>query len=101
MQLSILSERRVFQPYGLDGGQPGALGINTLIRHNNGNARLVNFGGKNSTVVTKGDRLKVETPGGGGWGKPGSKRKIEEPALLPPKKAGGSLQNFLNAQNSV
>ena len=36
------------------------------------------MGGKNSTMVKKGDRFRIETPGGGGWGSPESvKRKNE------------------------
>ena len=65
MNISMLSERRVFSPYGIDGGGPGKPGKNTLIRKG-GSER--NFGGKNETVVEKGDRLVIETPGGGGYG---------------------------------
>ena len=69
LQVSILSERRVFQPYGCNGGSPGDKGQNLLIRkRENQKGRIVNFGGKNSTVVYKGDRLRISTPGGGGWG---------------------------------
>ncbi|KAJ3153725.1 hypothetical protein HDU86_005057 [Geranomyces michiganensis] len=68
LEISMLSERRVFAPYGADGGGDGARGQNTLIRAKDG--RRVNFGGKNATTVHSGDRLRIETPGGGGWGTP-------------------------------
>ncbi|KAJ3296893.1 hypothetical protein HK104_001044 [Borealophlyctis nickersoniae] len=70
MHISMLSERRVFRPYGLEGGNDGQSGRNLLIRvDGNGGERVLNFGGKNATVVHPGDRFRIETPGGGGWGK--------------------------------
>nr|WP_320049738.1 hydantoinase B/oxoprolinase family protein [uncultured Desulfuromonas sp.] len=63
---SILSERRVFAPYGLDGGESGRCGRNRLWRCGRG---WVNLGGKNTLPVFAGDRLRIETPGGGGYGK--------------------------------
>ncbi|KAF8823396.1 hypothetical protein HHX47_DHR10000241 [Lentinula edodes] len=89
MQVSILSERRTRQPYGMDGGGPGALGRNTWIKQpraedgdlptkpeylNNSEsiasegARKINIGGKATVWMGKGDRLLIETPGGGAWG---------------------------------
>ncbi|CAG8552365.1 8281_t:CDS:2 [Ambispora gerdemannii] len=71
LQVSILSERRVFHPYGLNGGKDGACGLNLLIRKNeNGDERVLNLGGKNSVEVKSGDRVIICTPGGGGWGPP-------------------------------
>jgi 5-oxoprolinase (ATP-hydrolysing) len=62
-RVSILSERRVCSPFGLAGGSPGAPGRNLL----NG----VEVGGRASFSVVAGDRLRIETPGGGGYGAPG------------------------------
>jgi N-methylhydantoinase B/oxoprolinase/acetone carboxylase alpha subunit len=62
MRVSILSERRTRQPFGLAGGQPGAAGRNLL------NGRDV--GGKASFDAAAGDVLRIETPGGGGHGPP-------------------------------
>ena len=67
-RVNILSERRKFAPYGLDGGRPGKMGENTLIQ---GKIRR-RLGSKASFQVQKGDRVRIETPGGGGYGKPGS-----------------------------
>jgi 5-oxoprolinase (ATP-hydrolysing) len=61
LRVSILSERRVRQPFGLFGGKPGAIG------HNLHNGR--NLEGKASFNAEEGDRIRVETPGGGGFGK--------------------------------
>jgi N-methylhydantoinase B len=65
-QVTILSERRKFQPYGLAGGQPGQAGRNLLIR--GGDVR--DLPGKVSLEVEAGDVISVQTPGGGGYGPP-------------------------------
>ena len=64
--LTIMSERRRFAPYGLQGGRPGAKGKNTLITA--GRARAL--GSKVNIKLRPGDVLKIETPGGGGYGRP-------------------------------
>lgn len=66
LQVSILSERRVFQPYGLMGGAPGRKGSNSYYRASS--SSWLNLTGKNSLNISPGDILKIETPGGGGWG---------------------------------
>jgi N-methylhydantoinase B len=62
--VTILSERRVFAPYGLAGGQPGQPGRNVLIR--DGQER--ELPGKTTLLAQTGDVISVQTPGGGGWG---------------------------------
>jgi len=64
-QVGLLSDRRKFGPYGLAGGQPGAKGRNELVV--NGRARPVPS--KCSFYAPSGSVLRVETPGGGGWGR--------------------------------
>jgi N-methylhydantoinase B/oxoprolinase/acetone carboxylase alpha subunit len=64
--VTLNSERRVFRPYGLYGGEPGQPGVNKLVR----NGVETVLGGKASFAAQVGDRLVVETPGGGGWGHP-------------------------------
>ncbi|MCW5205000.1 hydantoinase B/oxoprolinase family protein, partial [Desulfobulbus sp. N2] len=66
LQVSILSERRVFAPYGLEGSGDGKRGENIFIRNN---GRRLNLGGKNTIQAEVGDRLRICTPGGGGWGR--------------------------------
>jgi N-methylhydantoinase B len=63
--ISLLTERRTTQPYGLHGGAPGAAGRNTLIRADGSEHPLP---GKVSLQVAAGDCLRIETPGGGGYG---------------------------------
>jgi len=63
-EASLLSDRRRIGPYGLAGGSAGAPGNNTLIR---GRQRR-KVPSKISLRVERGDVLRIETPGGGGWG---------------------------------
>ena len=62
LEVSILSERRQKQPFGLDGGGPGAVGVNL----HNGSA----VASKTHFRAEAGDRIRLETPGGGGYGRP-------------------------------
>lgn len=62
--VTITSERRIRQPYGLQGAAPGKSGTNIL--EHEGQSRDV--GGKASIPVSGGDVVTIETPGGGGWG---------------------------------
>ena len=64
-QVTILSDRRKTRPYGLNGGEPGAAGRTVLITDNG--ARVL--ASKDSTRANAGDRVRIESPGGGGWGK--------------------------------
>lgn len=66
MSVSILSERRSFSPYGMEGGEDGQRGRNTWIKKS---GLRVSIGGKNTVRVTPGDRVVIETPGGGGYGR--------------------------------
>ena len=63
-QVTILSERRKFPPYGLAGGEPGQTGRNLLIRGD----EIQELPGKISLEVEAGDVISVQTPGGGGYG---------------------------------
>jgi N-methylhydantoinase B len=64
--VSLMGERRRVRPWGLAGGGPGAVGEDWLIREGTTPERLP---GKVTIEVEAGDRLRVLTPGGGGWGK--------------------------------
>jgi 5-oxoprolinase (ATP-hydrolysing) len=68
LELSILSQRRTRQPYGLAGGRPGAAGRNRLFRATSDAPE--ELPPVACARVRTGDRLVVETPGGGGWGDP-------------------------------
>ncbi len=63
-QVTLLTDRRVLAPYGLSGGGPGALG-RSVLKHGEQERELP---GKCSLHVAFGDVLRIETPGGGGWG---------------------------------
>ncbi len=65
MQVSILSERRSIAPPGLEGGGEGERGENTLI---SASGKVRSLGGKNSIRVEPGDRIRIKTPGAGGYG---------------------------------
>jgi 5-oxoprolinase (ATP-hydrolysing) len=68
VRVSLLTERRGrYAPYGLHGGESGALGRNTLQKTS---GEMVDLGGKASLEVAAGEMLTIETPGGGGYGKP-------------------------------
>ncbi len=64
MTVTVLSDRRVRPPYGAQGGAPGACGRNVLVR---GGAET-ELPGKIELRLQPGDRLRIETPGGGGYG---------------------------------
>lgn len=64
-EITLLSDRRVTQPYGLEGGDPGHPGRNRL--RQNGVEKILP--GKCSLSVSAGDSLVIETPGGGGYGR--------------------------------
>jgi N-methylhydantoinase B len=63
-EVTILSERRRFAPYGLFGGNPGKKGKNLLVRDN----KVTTLPGKGSFEIQAGDVLSLRTPGGGGYG---------------------------------
>jgi len=72
MQVGMLSDRRKFGPYGLAGGKAGATGKNEVV-----------IAGQRKTVPAKGSFyapagavVRIESPGGGGWGKPPKRRNV-------------------------
>jgi N-methylhydantoinase B/oxoprolinase/acetone carboxylase alpha subunit len=63
--VTILSDRRAKGPYGARGGGPGGVGRNTLVRA----GKASPLAGKVQIQLHPGDRLRIETPGGGGYGR--------------------------------
>ena len=59
-RMSLLADRRKRGPYGLQGGDEGARGVNRI------NEQTIPA--KGSHELKAGDRIHIETPGGGGWG---------------------------------
>ncbi len=116
VQVSILSERRVYHPYGMDGGGDAACGLNIWVRKvdkkavdENSDAnkkpaeseqdtaqttpavqeiqekdksdedeyRYINLGAKNTASMRPGERIIIQTPGGGGWGREGEESRVK------------------------
>ncbi|MEU8925351.1 hydantoinase B/oxoprolinase family protein [Kitasatospora sp. NPDC048545] len=67
MTVSVLSGHRRVAPYGLDGGSPGALGANRILR---ADGTVEDLPGCGSADVAAGDALEIRTPGGGGYRSP-------------------------------
>ena len=63
--VSLLTGSREVEPFGLAGGEPGACGANALLR---ADGELVRLPGRAAVELAVGDRVIVETPGGGGYG---------------------------------
>ncbi|KAK4056324.1 hypothetical protein OIO90_002768 [Microbotryomycetes sp. JL221] len=118
IQCSILSERRVYQPYGLKGGQPGQCGRNLWVKlprdadgdvidrsksnsDENAQPRIINLGGKATVKMGKGDRIIVETPGGGAWGQVGQDRNVQQEPSHGRGDARGSVRERGLAQEGA
>ncbi|XP_058790910.1 5-oxoprolinase [Phymastichus coffea] len=97
MTLSVLTERRVHCPPGLDGGDPGARGRNTLKRVD---GRMINLGPKTAVAVNAGDSFLLETPGGGGYGEP-RERPVMAKKTMNTFVERGSVFEYRKAQESV
>ena len=65
-EVTVLSDRRKFPPYGLQGGSPGKAGANIVISH----GKMKSMGSKFTISAKAGDVVSIRTPGGGGFGKP-------------------------------
>ncbi|MAX24740.1 MAG: hydantoinase, partial [Phycisphaeraceae bacterium] len=67
LEVSMLTQRRVRPPFGLDGGEPGSVGKNQLKRAVDDN--VIDLGSLVQVSVKARDVLTIQTPGGGGFGK--------------------------------
>jgi N-methylhydantoinase B/oxoprolinase/acetone carboxylase alpha subunit len=63
--VTVLSDRRTSRPYGAQGGEPGESGRNTVVRSDGDQG----IPGKATLTLAAGDRLRIESPGGGGFGR--------------------------------
>jgi N-methylhydantoinase B len=73
-QVGILSDRRERGPYGLNGGLEGKRGKNELVRK----GKATPLPGKCAFNAEAGDTLRIQTPGGGGWGKINGRRRTKK-----------------------
>lgn len=111
VQVSILSERRVYHPYGLEGGEDASCGQNIWVRKvpkakggdedeieqpkgtevnkeaEEWEERRINMGAKNTASMKPGERIIINTPGGGGWGPVGEKSRANKHLWKEPKHA--------------
>ncbi|KAL1998433.1 hypothetical protein VTN02DRAFT_6188 [Thermoascus thermophilus] len=108
VHVSILSEHRVYQPYGLDGGKDTrcrqSIWVRKILKKNDRGEsweeRHINLGDKSTTKMQPGKHIIVITPGGGGWGKIGDEsiaHKEQDPRHAWP---GGSLANRMATQET-
>ena len=125
VQVSILSERRVYHPYGLEGGGDGGVGVNYWVRKvrsggkvrppaasgddmkevqqdedEDEDMRWISLGGKNTALMQSGERIVICTPGGGGWGEIGGERKVVKGRDEKEAWRMGSLAQRLEAQET-
>ena len=101
--VSLLTERRVLEPRGLKGGRNGKSGENILIRSDGSKLYL---GPKTSIQVKPGERMVLKTPGGGGYGSPGTLTDNEmaqgrSKELKSIKPSFGSLEQYKVMQESA
>jgi 5-oxoprolinase (ATP-hydrolysing) len=75
MEVMMLSNHRIVAPYGLAGGDPGALGRNWIERAGGGRHEMT---GTDKADIGAGDIFVIETPGGGGYGSVSSVKKAAE-----------------------
>jgi len=108
--VSILSERRVYHPYGLHGGEDAQCGLNIWVRkvqkggqgndNHEAEYREINMGAKNTAAMQAGERIIVKTPGGGGWGKVGEKSKVRKEKDVQHAWTKGSLASRVETQET-
>lgn len=99
IQVSLLTERRSRAPYGLAGGQPGSMGKNVWVKRTDDgqSTRNINLGGKAAVHFKAGDRLIINTPGGGGWGQMEHRKEVQR-AYKKEWAARGSLAEKASAE---
>jgi 5-oxoprolinase (ATP-hydrolysing) len=66
LEVNILSQHRVSSPFGMMGGEDGMKGEQFIIHSNKQKEKVK---GVDGIQVQSGDRLIIQTPGGGGWGR--------------------------------
>ncbi|CED82660.1 Oxoprolinase [Phaffia rhodozyma] len=111
VEVAILSERRSKAPYGMKGGLPGQTGSNFWMRKlPDGSFGKRHLGGKNEFMAAVGDRIIINSPGGGGYGLPDSSyegdnsmygsEEYKRKAAISRARANGSLANSKDTENT-
>jgi 5-oxoprolinase (ATP-hydrolysing) len=108
LTVGILSERRALPPFGLAGGGDAARGVNLWLQAqpaaDGAEAfRVVSLGGKATVTMQAGDRLRLLTPGGGGYGAAEGEGDGTAAAPPPPvlREGGGSLAAYAREQETA
>ena len=108
LTVGILSERRALPPFGLAGGGDASRGVNLWLQRGGSEAappRAVSLGGKATVLMQAFDRLRLLTPGGGGYGDAAAAGdaapKQPHAATEPQRVAAGSLAAYSAAQLTV
>jgi N-methylhydantoinase B len=70
-QVTLLCDRHKFAPYGLAGGESGTMGRVQLMK---ANGKTTVLPAKCTLYAEANDVIRVETPGGGGWGSPSARK---------------------------
>lgn len=101
LQVSVLTDRRVTAPYGLEGGEEGQRGQNIWLRKDpvTGAMRQVSLGPRKTSHFAAGDRIIILTPGGGGYG---SALEMKDEAAVPERDSRSLLTNgSLGVRHSI
>ncbi|KAL3438544.1 Hydantoinase B/oxoprolinase-domain-containing protein [Aspergillus tetrazonus] len=105
LQVSVLSDRRVTAPYGLEGGSDGERGQNIWVRKDpvTGATRMVSLGPRKTSMFGAGDRIIILTPGGGGYGAPVKDGEgVKETVFVKPQDSRSFLTNgSLGVRHSI
>jgi len=103
LKFSVITERRVTEPYGMKGGENGGRGANYWVKKRaDGSDRWINLGPKNMVAMETGDRCVIYTPGGGGFGSVHARKENGVNGVGGTKvqwpRAAGSVANYVETQ---
>lgn len=104
LQVSVLTDRRVTAPYGLEGGEEGQRGQNIWVRKDpvTGATRQVSLGPRKTSHFAAGDRVIILTPGGGGYGSVSSTSTSTGELKVPGRDSRAFLTNgSLGVRHSI
>jgi N-methylhydantoinase B len=79
-EVTLLADRRTHGPWGLAGGEAGSVGRASVIRQD---GSIEEMPGKFSTRLQRGERIRIESPGGGGWGNPVTQARYSNDSSIP------------------
>lgn len=105
LSVGILAERRSYQPYGMAGGSAARTGATYIVT---ASGRTISLGAKNTFHAAAGDRIRIESPGGGGYGTAVAATDSSSDRATDVKssssvveRTSGSVDNFTRRQESA